>query len=421
MIIKLVRMLAVVAVVGSCTGRAAAQLFSDNFNTAASEAAWKINAAPTANADKQQAQFAFDYSAFGIPPAPGSSDTLGLRLRANLPIVGGNEVTTRPAGVVSGLSLSPLNKDFGANFQLSFYTWANFFGAPNPSGLADALNSEGGTANVTFAVGTSGNVPIVVGQPGLVTNGAMDAVGFSASNDGAVAADYRVYPASGTPSTVASGVYAAGTVNDAGGNTPQSNLHEFYVNLFPTQAAPPVQLDLSFAEFPDAFNTQSGTTPPGSFGFAWHKVVITKNNNVVTWNVNDTTVATIDASALTLGGNNIAIGTSDVNGTTARHPSLTFTIFDNLEVTSLGGPVPGDFNGDTRVDDADYGVWKGQFGSTLDGEDFLTWQANYGTGVPGASSVPEPGTTALAVVALGAAAAMARGATDRRRRALAGR
>ena len=27
----------------------------------------------------------FDYSAFGIPAAPGSSDTLGMRLRANVP------------------------------------------------------------------------------------------------------------------------------------------------------------------------------------------------------------------------------------------------------------------------------------------------------------------------------------------------
>ena len=40
----------------------------------------------------------------------------------------------------------------------------------------------------------------------------------------------------------------------------------------------------------------------GSFGFAWHKVVITKNNNIVTWAVDDTLLATEDASTLTLGG-----------------------------------------------------------------------------------------------------------------------
>jgi hypothetical protein len=66
--------------------------------------------------------------------------------------------------------------------------------------------------------------------------------------------------------------------------------------------------------------------------------------------------------------------------------------------------VPGDFNGDQIVDDADFAEFTARFGELengLDGEDFLVWQQNYGTGVgPGISGVPEPGTAALAVVAL---------------------
>src|SRR5689334_22094138 len=146
----------------------AAILYSDNFNVDTS-ANWAVNVAPAANAATQQATFAYDYSAMGIPPAPGSSDTLGLRLRANIPIVSGNEVTTRPAGVQSGLSVSPAGQNFGANYQAPFYAWSNFNGAPNSAGLADNGNSEGGTNNVMFAIGTPGTVPIVVGNTGATS------------------------------------------------------------------------------------------------------------------------------------------------------------------------------------------------------------------------------------------------------------
>src|SRR4051812_45260636 len=192
------RLVICVAVIGFCVGRASAVvLFSDNFNTNTS-ANWTKNAAPTANAATQTAEFAFDYSTFGIPPAPGSADTLGLRLRANIPIVGGVEVTTRPAGVASGLSVSPTGQNFGTNYMATFYAWTNFFGAPNASGLADNANSEGGTNNVMFGIGTSGTVPLVVANTSLVTNGVMDGIGFATTGDGGITNDFRVYPKTGT-------------------------------------------------------------------------------------------------------------------------------------------------------------------------------------------------------------------------------
>ena len=193
---------------------------------------------------------------------------LGLRLRANLPIVGGMEVTTRPAGVLSGLSLSPTGKNFGTNYQMSFYAWSNYFGAANGSGLADTNGSEGGTANALFAVGTSGTVPLVVGQPGLASGAAMDGIGFATTTDGAVALDYRVYPKSGTVSPAGTGIYAAEGTVDPGNLSPLASNHAFYPPLFPSLSAPAVQLELSTAEFADASNTQLGMTPAGTFGFA---------------------------------------------------------------------------------------------------------------------------------------------------------
>lgn len=311
----------------------AVTLFSDNFNVDSS-ASWTVNVAPTANASLQSATFAFDYSAFGIPAAPGpGGDTLGLRLRSNIPGGAAAPVTTRPAGILSGLSVSPTGQNFGTSYHMSFYAWANFNGAANASGLADNANSEGGTHNVLFAVGTSGTVPLVVGNTGLAVNGQMDGIGFATTGDGGITSDYRVYPKSGTISTVGSGVYAANS---------NANTASYYTSIpsLAPHSAPAVQLTLSTAEYGlDPSNTQAGQTQAGAFGFAWHKVDITKDGNIVSWTIDDTAIATIDTTTnAPLGGNNIALGDSDVNATTTRHPALLFTVFDNLVVTDVPEP-----------------------------------------------------------------------------------
>jgi hypothetical protein len=307
------------------TMSSAAINYTNDFNSPAELANWTVNNAPTANASLQSAEFGYDYGVFGIPAAPGGVDTLGLRLRANIPGGAASPVTSRPAGVTSGLSVSPTGQNFGATYQATFYAWANFNGAPNASGLADNANSEGGTNNLMFGIGTSGTVPLVVGNTGLVTNGAMDAIGFATSGDGGITNDYRVYPTSGTISAAGSGVYAANST---------ANTNAYYTNIFPSTSAPIVQQALSTAEYGgDASNTQAGSTQAGAFGFAWHKVVLTKDGPIVSWDVDGWRLATIDTTSLTLGGANIAFGVSDVNTTTTRHPSLLFGLIDNLTVT----------------------------------------------------------------------------------------
>ncbi|QDT68793.1 Levanase precursor [Planctomycetes bacterium MalM25] len=78
-----------------------------------------------------------------------------------------------------------------------------------------------------------------------------------------------------------------------------------------------------------------------------------------------------------------------------------------------GFPLGGDFNGDGRVDAADYTVWRdeqGQAGETLladadgsgtiDTADYAIWRANYGQQVSSASQpVPEPGALGLFALA----------------------
>ncbi len=398
-------------------------LFSDDFNSPA-DALWTINKAPAANAATQGAAFGVDYSVYGIPPAPGGDgiDTHGMRLRANTPGTDGGQtlpgdtpafLTTRPAGVGSGLSVSPTGKNFGTNYQVQFYAWSNFFGSANANGLADNGNSEGGTNNVMFALGTSGTVPVVVtgtSTQSLPTGAAMDGIGFATTGDGGINADFRVFPKSATAvvPTVGGGVYAANTT------TAQSNADAYYTFLT-AQSAPDAQradfTGIADAEYLDpGGNVMVGTTQVGAFGFAWHKVVLAKTGNTVTWSIDDHLIATVDASTLgALGGNNIAVGVSDVNTTTARHGLLEFTLFDNLTVTSLTPPgVAGDYNGNGVVDMADYVLWRNggplqnEVNSigTVDSTDYDAWRARFGntsgsgSGL-GSAAVPEPGSLML--------------------------
>jgi hypothetical protein len=331
MTIRHLRIFTVVAILGLCaTQTRAAILYSDNFNTTTDIANWTVNVAPTTTAAQQGAITGFDYSTFGIPAAPGGSDTLGMRLRANVPGTDAAPVTTRPAGSTSGLSVSPAGQDFGTNYIATFYAWSNFNGAANASGLADNANSEGGTNNVMFALGTSGTVPLVVGNTALVTNGQMDGIGFATTGDGGITNDYRIYPKSGTI-TPAGANYAAGST---------ANTAAYYQTIFGTHTAPAAQLALSTAEFNDGVNnTQAGSTQAGAFGFAWHKVELIKNGNTAAWAIDGNPIANLDVSSITLGGNNIALGQSDVNSSTTRHPSLLFTVFDNLTVESVPEPA----------------------------------------------------------------------------------
>ena len=207
----------------------AAILYSANFDNVGDIAGWTVNKAPTANAAAQGAMTGFNYADFGIPAAPGNAanDTFGMRLRANVPGSDAAPVTTRPAGTTSGLSVSPTGQNFGSNYIATFYAWSNFNGAAannaNGTGLPNNVDSEGGTNNIMFALGTSGTVPLVVGNTTLVTNGAMDGIGFAATADGGIANDYRIYPKSGTI-TPAGANYAAGAL----GNT-----NAYYTALFP--------------------------------------------------------------------------------------------------------------------------------------------------------------------------------------------
>ncbi len=273
-------------------------LYSDNFDAGTSASGWT---AVLSHSDAF-ADFAFDYSTLGIPPAPRSSGTtIGMRFLAN-----------QSAGVFQGISASPNGQGF-TDFILRFDMWLNYNGPLNGGG-------SGSTQVGSFGWGTSG--------ASAQWAGASSSIMFGASGDGGSTFDYRVYRDNAllAPST---GVYAAGT-----GTSPdaRNNIHPYYTALFGGETAPAAQLAL--------YPGQTGATFDGALGFAWRDVVIVKNGDTLTWSIDGNLIATVSAAGATLSGNNIFFGQFDINATSSTDVNdfLITSIYDNITVSVIPEP-----------------------------------------------------------------------------------
>ena len=283
-------------------------LFSEDFD-ADHTPNWVVNPSAGANATDTIADFFFDYSTVGIPPAPNTTGgtTRGLKLQANL--------TT---GVFGGLSVSPVGKAFGGDYRLRFDLWQSFNG-PLPAG------GNGSTQVTGAGIGTAGTSAQWAG-------GTQDSVWFGATADGGSSADYRAYSTAGsTGYTPTSGVFAAGTSTapDARNNT-----HPYYAE-FGLESAPAAQLAL--------FPNQTGETGIGAVGFQWRDAMIAKVGNLISWYIDGLRIATVDASTVTLGGSNILFNYFDINASRSTDPnsaSVAFGLIDNVRVEALTPTTP---------------------------------------------------------------------------------
>ncbi len=268
--------------------------YSENFESPDSTNNWNINLGSA----RDLATFAFDYSTIGIPPAPGGTTTLGLKLQANRPVA---------TGAKSGVSVSPKNQSFTGNYVLEFDVWENFPG-PAPDG------GSGSTQLTGAGIMTSGTA--------VNFDGTGDALSFAVTGESGATFDFQTY---------FNGIVQTDTtLFTAGGRG-----HElaYYQTNFPGGVtAPAAQLA--------QYSSQTGATRAGTVGWKWRHVRITKLDNIVTWDIDNIRIATVnltDNGIETLGGNDFLLMQSDINNgtTSAALEPLLFGLFDNVRVTSV--------------------------------------------------------------------------------------
>ena len=295
--------------------------FFEDFDTDTS-ASW-ITLYSDANAANHEATFSWDYFndngaalGFKIPSAPHSvgGTTKGLRMRTNI-----------SAGLISGLSASPIGQAFTGNFVLTADVWLNFYG-PGPAG------ASGTTQLASMGWGTAGTVA-QTHQNNTVTR---DSVFMSTTLDGGSSVDWRIH-ANDNRFTVANGLYygafngsnyVAGVypTADEVGNLNASNT--YWSTAFPTITIP--------AALADNYPSQNGTTNPGSTGFQWREWKMVKNENTLTFFIDGTLIGTVDLSFCTVSSTpNLLVGMMDTNNGSAADPDgLNSMIVDNIRVVS---------------------------------------------------------------------------------------
>ena len=302
--------LAAIAVLALGHTALAQVLYQENFDIDPS-ASWQYNG----SAAGSSADFFFDYSTVGVPPAPGGSSTRGLWVTANV-----------GTGVFSGGSASPVGLSLPNEYVLTAYVWQSTVG-PFPTGGSESTQVSNISVGVT---GTDNESP--VGTTSTITG-----VQVGATGDGRSSADYRVYSAlkpNGSAfltTSITPAVYPAGSYN---------NTAPLYRTLFPGQT-PPAAQTLIYA-------TQTGTTAAGTPAFAWNLWEITKTASEITWKVNGTELATVDATLYpaSFGGNNIAFGQFDINSSSSTDPNagvLIGGLYDNITVSAVPVPEPATF------------------------------------------------------------------------------
>lgn len=255
------------------SARGQALVFADDFDAGTSAEQWTI----LSHAGDYTADFAFDYSTRGIPPAPNSTGntTTGLHFTVN-----NNDSVAAP----DAISAYPIGVSLAGNRTLKFDVWLNYNGGPG-----------GGSGSTEFATFGLYHVGMQVCWP---DNPNSDGFWFAVTGEGGDAADYRAYRNATLLSTTAGG-YAAAS---------QNHTALFYQALFPS---PP-------------FET------PGAPGKQWVEVEISARDGVVEWRLNGMLIALRLDTSLTSG--NLMLGYMDTYASIADPAEDNFVIYDNVRV-----------------------------------------------------------------------------------------
>ena len=395
-----------------------AQLYTENFDDGNAVSRWTANAgigfdasgtrpmdtnfdtAPFTGVDGVNDDFSgfmFDYGAAGVPQAPNStgSATVGLKLQASL-----------FSAAAGGFSASPNSLNLTGDYTVTFDAWSSTVG-PFPGGGSGSTNLS------TFGILTEGTT-----SQTLLSS---DGVFFAYTGDGGSGADYRAYSVEQSDSYNLAGVDGEGNPVPA---EPNATYFAVDDNGDPTRNAPgdlygPTVGTANEApqSVKDAFPGAdlSGALQSGAPAFAWQEHEIRYVGGVADWIVNGEKLISIDTNGFstpTLGGN-LSFGHSDINfssSTDLLAPDLLFTLIDNIEVNAVtASSNNADFDGSGNVDGEDFLTWQANDGAVdaqltdgdantdtfVNGDDLTVWQDQYGPVPAGISAVPEPSSLVL--------------------------
>ncbi|MCP4248018.1 MAG: hypothetical protein GY778_13300 [bacterium] len=314
-------------VVGGCAevSTSGIVVFEDDFDSGSSGLIWDLY---TSSADCT-ADFGFDYSSHGIPPAPNTpgGTTTGVKFTVN-----NNDAVAQ----IEALSAYPTGWTFADNYALKFDLWINYNGG-----------AGGGSGSTEFMLAGINHGGAQVNWP---ENPASDGASFAVSGEGGAVADYRAYDGP-TEYAAGSGVYAAGS---------QNHTAALYQALFPD---PP-------------YETQ------GAPGKQWVTVEIRQLVGRVEWRLNDVLVAAVSGASDDSGA--IMIGYLDPFASIANPSADNFIIYDNVRVEQLPDT---DCNGNTVADACEV-IAAGDFDA--DGDADLDDLAALGDCLTGPDAVPAP-------------------------------
>lgn len=329
--------------------------------------------------------FMFDYSTVGIPSAPNSTGgtTIGLKLQASL-----------FSNALGGFSVSPNGVNLTGDYSVKFDAWSSSLG-PFPGGGSGSTNLS------TFGVQTAGT------DSQTLLNA--DGVFFAYTGDGGSSADYRAYSSDESDSYDGSpaepdATYFAGTRNGTG---------QLYIDAVGGDVTVPQSVIDATSQ------DMSGILNAGAAGFQWHRNEIRVVGDTVDWYMNGFLLISVDTSNFTVptAGGNLSFGHSDINfssSTDTDAVDLLFTLIDNIEVTAITASADdADFDGDGTVGGEDFLTWQQNFGTpdplqsdgdadgdgSIDGDDLTVWQNQYGP-VPMIGAVPEPSSLMVGLSSL---------------------
>ena len=259
-------------------GITSAQTYTPDVNDAS---AWTV-----VKDDDSMIDFGWDYGVLGIPPAPGSSDTTGIRMAAN--IVGPNAAM---------ISASPTDVSLSGEYSMSFDFWINY-------------NSSGGTTE--FAGGQIG-FNQSMGNP-------FNGVSVLGNSDGDSSRDVRLYIDDLEQLiTDDPNYFSIASVN---------NSDEPLTSTFMGGTTPDAQTMAPF----DPTNVQV-TAPNGALGYAWHKMTIDVNADEAIFHIDDLEIARVPSSVGVDG--NVALTFGDIFPSVSTKPEFSFGVFDNVVINQV--------------------------------------------------------------------------------------